>query len=136
MAAVMESCWSCWTFTLTRLSPRCRCCLRLSHFRCFRHAHLEFCVWRQQEQTRDANCQCGEQGGVAREFVNRVQKLRKTAGLVASNPVSIFFQVAAGASLIPPLLGSALCRLQLRLYTWSGGPHAHPACHASCRKQR
>jgi len=38
------------------------------------------------------------QGGVAREFVNRVQKLRKTAGLVASNPVSIFFQVAAGSS--------------------------------------
>lgn len=35
------------------------------------------------------------QAGVAREFVNRVQKLRKKAGLQAIDPVEVFYELAS-----------------------------------------
>ncbi len=34
--------------------------------------------------------------GLARELLNRVQKLRKRAGLVATDPVEIFYRTSGG----------------------------------------
>jgi isoleucyl-tRNA synthetase len=57
--------------------------------------------------------------GLARELVNRVQKLRKSAGLVVTDEVEVFYR-AEGAWLGPPQPAYCHCPLQLR---WVSHPY-------------